>query len=406
MNYNFDSKGIISPIRSLPEKRYLPGSAYRNTNEASIHENLERSRMMELNDEVQYNKTFTDLLKKISMLGDELKATKKALNDVEIERNKYQSKTQFIEKDYERLHEENMKLNDKYKRLNDEFENNIMNYNEEINHMKEIIGQLENKIVIQKSDYDKEEERIYKLKEDHEITNKQLIRELNDIKAENEKLIEKLLTYQKNEDEMNAVISELREEFVRLKDSNKDLSIKIEKFANEKDNMQILLTSEKEETENLLKKLAIKHKECEELYSRKALIRTESADTTKTDTIIIKQGKLIEMLRNTVNDDKEIIQRQEIEKNRLQNELLQLKEEVQKYINNDEPDTENLLNQIKFLQNANRELEMKLEEIKEENTRLNEEINEFAKARQELTNARIKEIDRLSKAINDSYEKT
>ena len=369
MNYNFDSKGIISPIRSLPEKRYLPGSAYRNTNEASIHENLERSRMMELNDEVQYNKTFTDLLTKISMLGDELKVTKKALNDVEIERNKYQSKTQFIEKDYERLHEENMKLNDKYKRLNDEFENNIMNYNEEINHMKEIIGQLENKIVIQKSDYDKEEERIYKLKEDHEITNKQLIKELNDIKAENEKLIEKLLTYQKNEDEMNAVISELREEFVRLKDSNKDLSIKIEKFANEKDNMQILLTSEKEETENLLKKLAIKHKECEELYSRKALIRTESADTTKTDTIIMKQGKLIEMLRNTVNDDKEIIQRQEIEKNRLQNELLQLKEEVQKYINNDEPDTENLLNQIKFLQNANRELEMKLEEMREENTR-------------------------------------
>ena len=117
-----------------------------------------------------------------------------------------------------------------------------------------------------------------------------------------------------------------------------------------------------------------------------------NSNIEKYKAIISKQGKLIEMLRNTVNDDKIIIKTQEEDINLYQEELNKLKFATEEILHNFEQE------KIKANELDKKVKELKLinEELREKNETFNEELETIS----ELKNKKSKKISSLIKTAN------
>eukprot|EP00826_Nyctotherus_ovalis_P062479 TRINITY_DN9043_c0_g1_i3.p1 TRINITY_DN9043_c0_g1~~TRINITY_DN9043_c0_g1_i3.p1 ORF type:complete len:441 (+),score=118.01 TRINITY_DN9043_c0_g1_i3:126-1448(+) len=400
---------MVTPTKLLSGREYTKSAAkfpHEYANESLLLKNMERSRM-ELNDEELCTRNLSDLIKKINKLGDELKKKRQALTSFESERNEWAAEKKryaSMESEYEMLKLEHEKLKYDYEKIASEIQGTRQEQGEELEHLKRIIEQLESKIATSKTAAKREEERIYKLMQELEMRNDSLINEIKILKEENKELYKKVDGYRDQEQSLTSALEKAKDLVSKMTGERNELLAKIEIFGNENSSLQALLSSEKKVSENLFKKLALKHKECEGLYTKTESKTAEQSQSN--NDIVEKQARLIEMLENTIKDDKVIISKQERDNSELHQSLLELREDAKRFIekvNNEEVYTADLKDQIRVLEISRNEAEAELREMKQENRRLNEEINEFALARQKLTTARMKEIDKLSNVINKSY---
>ena len=418
---------IRKPIDIYGSKeRYPPDVGHIRNQE--VHE---RPKRLELDYERQHVKDLGNMMTKIDNLGEELRAKKKLIAELETEREQllpYKEQYLIMKTNYEKEKMEIKRLNLECEKIKHELNEVTKKKYSELEKMKRNVGDLEQRVMTEKTARKTDEERMYEIIENLTNKNKMLINSLNEEKLEREKLVKKVndqtnqykLNRQKFEEtiddakkreiELNSIIDKARESIKDIEMENNELRKNLNICIDEREQLKNLLENEKRENERILEKLATKHKECEGLYTEREGTKNNCEsfrkDLNNANAVIEKQSKIISMMRSTVNDDKRIIKSQEDDNGQLQAQLIELKrshEELFGKLEKENDISTQLKKRVEELEGIKCEMEIQIRDMKEEQIRLNSELSAFSNARQELANARIKEIDLLNKAVANAY---
>ena len=143
------------------------------------------------------------------------------------------------------------------------------------------------------------------------------------------------MLFRSQENQLNLIIGNSRDVIKELEQGNNQLSENLHNYEDENEKLRKLIEIEKEENVNLQGKLRIKHKEYEELYSErennKEQYNSIKSEFEQCKITIRKQIKVITLLQNSLNDDKELLSFQRDENIMLQKELTNAQFQINQY---------------------------------------------------------------------------
>lgn len=390
-----------------------------------------KSKGIELDKEKQHVKDLSELISKIDNLAEELRAKKKIIAELEGEKShllNFKEQYMVMKTDSEKSRADFRKSEQENEKLKQELSQISQKRQNELEKLKKHIEDMENRFNNEKEAHKNEENRLRETILNIEQKNKSLVDALNEAHMEKErfesinseqiigyqntkkKLFETIENSKKKEELQNQEISSLRKTIEDIELLKKDLEKKLEAYMKEAnyfkesfDNEKIKSTDLENKLQNTEKELFAEIEKNKEISKENEGIKTEN---TKSQDLLLKQTKLINMMRETVKDDKIIIARQEDDLAHLTdlvNELKREKNDLLKRLDNESMRASEYKRNTDDLEVQKHELEQQVRELREEAIRLNSEIAAFSNAKQELTNARMKELDLLSKAISNAY---